>query len=254
MNSNHFTSFIQTQYDKDMEVLSVYGFIYGFLLIASIFYFIFNKTKNIQLVQNYSNPLNKNLNSRMKMYEIYTEYNKSHVGEEPFIVRLKGRNFKLIKKSQDYNKSMIELSSELMREFHAHTSMVFDDEIILIFSSSLYHQFNGNCMKLQSIIASYASSSLTLKTNTMCSFYCSIVDFKVSDKLLSTELINYIKWRINRAKSIHSNIWFIKKTTELKYVKFGLSMSQYNENEYINLFTSPILDTNIKLKKMEQIN
>jgi hypothetical protein len=291
------------EFDYELKILSIYGFIYGFLLIASILYFFKSKNKynlidhvdkselnminmsqgasqseeyerdNLSTQVSKYNPTHSNLHNRMKMYETYTEYNISHVGQEtPFIVRLKGRNFKSIK-INEYNNSMILLGSELMKEFHAHTSMVFDDELILIFPQSFYHQFNGNCMKLQSIIASYAASSLTLKLNTLCSFYTSIVNFPKQEFMsqgtlknkdfehkqsidLSYELLYYIKWRINRAKSIHSDVYFIKKQMKdnlYNYVKFGLSHIKYDDN-YINLFTSPILNTNIKLKKLSNIN
>ena len=116
------------EFDNELKILSIYGFIYGFLLIASVLYFFKSKNK-YNLIDNTDkselNIVKSNLHNRMKMYETYTEYNISHVGQEtPFIVRLKGRNFKSIK-INEYNNSMILLGSELMKEFHAHTSMVF---------------------------------------------------------------------------------------------------------------------------------
>jgi len=254
------SSMTSIELDNELRILSIYGFVYGFLFIASLLYFFTSKIKYTPVCENKLSELNmikSNLHNRMKMYETFTEYNISHVGQEtPFIVRLKGRNFKSIKLNE-YNNSMILLGSELMKEFHAHTSMVFDDEIILIFPTSQYHQFNGNCMKLQSIISSYAASSLTLKMNTLCSFYSSIVNFTQPDssEYVEYELLYYIKWRINKAKSTHSDVYFIKKQikdNENNYVKFGLSHIKYDDT-FIDLVTSPVLDTTIKLKKLSNI-
>ena len=255
--------------DNELKILLIYGFVYGFLFITSLLYFFKLENKNrLDIKNDCENKLyelniikSSNLHNRMKMYETYTEYNISHVGQEtPFIVRLKGRNFKSIKLNQEYNNSMILLGSELMKEFHAHTSMVFNDELILIFPASQYHQFNGNCMKLHSIVSSYASSSLTLKLNTLCSFYSLIVNFTKLESLHHEQdnkydILYYIKWRINKARSINSDIFFIKKQmkeTVYSYVKFGLSHIKYNDT-FINLFISPILDTDIKLKQLSNI-
>ncbi len=222
-------------YDE-MDILAVYGSVYSFILISSIIFFVYNRMKK-PMIEN-----RLNLNDQMKIAEVNTEYNVVIGQETPFIVRLRGRNFKLIKEIKDYDKIMQVLSCELMREFHAHTAVVFDDEIILIFPDS-YKQFKGNCRKLQSIISSYAASSLTLETNILCSFYCTIVE--------CDELIDYIKWRSHRAKSIQKEFNFIKKNLNFEYVKFNLK-SKYTE-EYNELFLSTILNTNIKLKNLTVI-
>ena len=54
----------------------------------------FNKKFKENNILNFNS---NNLNTRMKLYEDYTEHYVSKVGEEPFVVRLKGRNFKNIK-------------------------------------------------------------------------------------------------------------------------------------------------------------
>jgi len=234
---------------------------YGYIIFGLFFlYTTFKKLFNSQLSDNdNSNMIDLdtfNLNTKMKSFEEYTEHTLSTVGEEePFIVRLKGRNFKNIKNNEKYKSSMELLGKELMKEFHAHTAMIFNDEIVLIFSASQYHQFNGRCSKLQSIIASYASSSLTFKTNELCSFYCSIVDFNKK----THEMINYIKWRLHQASSLKIVPVFIKRQIvnisekpEYKHVKFILKYIRV-DNTFIDLFTSPNFepeDYNIKFKKI----
>jgi hypothetical protein len=216
----------------------------------------FNLDEEFDLKQSLDEDFNSNnLNTRMKLYEDYTEHYVSKVGEEPFVVRLKGRNFKNIKANEKYKSSMELLGRELMREFHAHTAMVFNDEIVLIFSASQYHQFNGRCVKLQSIIASYASSSLTFKTNELCSFYCSVIDFKSK----TDELIYYIKWRVHQALSLKLVPVFIKRQIiddtqplQYKHVKFMLKNIRVDDT-FINLFTAPNFepeDYSIKFRKI----
>jgi hypothetical protein len=239
---------------------------YSFLLVGIYFFYTFYKkiAKNqFNTLEDYNFETNSDvrnislsLNNKMKEYETYTENNISRVGTNaPFIIRLKGRNFKNIKSNNQYDISMHKIGQELMKEFHAHTAMVFDDEIVLIFSSSLHHQFNGRCIKLQSIISSYASSSLTFKTNELCSFHSSIVDFNEN----ITDLINYIKWRNHIAMSIKKVPIYIKKQLlddEYKHVKFMLKTIKVNE-EYMELFTDPIFDRtsyNIKFKKIYEMS
>ena len=238
-----------------------YGYIIcGLFILYNTFKKIINQKHELNLVE--SNEIeSNNLNTRMKLYEDYTEHNISKVGEEePFVVRLKGRNFKNIKANEKYKTSMELLGRELMREFHAHTAMVFNDEIVLIFSASHYHQFNGRCVKLQSIIASYAASSLTLKTNELCSFYCSIVDFKSN----TDEMVNYIKWRVHQALSLKIMPIFIKRQIiddietrlQYKHVKFMLKNIK-TDDMYINLFTAPNFDPgdySIKFRKIYDMN
>ena len=225
----------------------------GLFILYSTFKKLFNSKQQFNLDKEFDSS---NLNTRMKLYEDYTEKNIYKVGEEdPFVVRLKGRNFKNIKANEKYKSSMELLGRELMREFHAHTAMVFNDEIVLIFSASQYHQFSGRCVKLQSIIASYAASSLTFKTNELCSFYCSVVDFKAK----TDEMINYIKWRLHQALSLKIMPVFIKRqivddtqTLQYKHVKFMLKNIK-TDNTFADLFTAPNFepeDYSIKFRKL----
>jgi hypothetical protein len=209
---------------------------YCFILVG--LYFLYKSYKK-SFTQYRNLP---NLPNLMKRYESHTEMNVSKVGHSsPFIVRLKGRNFKNIKNNEKYDTSMQKIGQELMREFHARTAMVFNDEIILVFSESEYHQFGGRCIKLQSIISSYASSSLTLKLNELCSFHCSVVDFTEN----KYELLNYIKWRNQIASSLHKPPQYIKKQfiepiesiQSYRYIQFGLP-SIHTNYEYMDLFTT----------------
>lgn len=234
---------------------------YSFILIGLyIFYGFYKRISNSLEFDKFDNivpfPQHTNMSNRMKDYETHTE-SLSRVGDNtPFIVRLKGRNFKNIKNNKTYEISMHKIGMELMREFHAHTSMVFDDEIVLVFSRSLYHQFGGKCSKLLSVIASYASSSLTSKTTELCSFHCSIIDFKDNDD----DLMNYIKWRNHIALSTKKTPVFIKRSIidslEEKpvytHLKFTLKTIKLTD-EYIELFSDPNFDPNdynIRFKKI----
>ena len=225
------------------DLVLTYGYIlFGIVILFTTFKKLFKSNIHLSKTDLYSN----NLNTRMKLFEDYTEQNMLLVGEKyPFIVRLKGRNFKQIKTHDKYNYSMELLGKELMKEFHAHTAMVFNDEVVLVFPASHYHQFNGRCTKLQSIIASYAASYLTFKIDELCSFYCSIVDFNTK----SCEMINYIKLRNHQSLSLKIAPIFIKRQIisntnekmQYKHVKFMLKHIKV-DNNYINFFTAPNYD------------
>jgi hypothetical protein len=241
--------------------------------------------KRIQKIINESNNIKHDiipgeLDKRMKYYENYTETNVHTLGSDPFIIRLRGHNIKM---TREISTQFQYIAQKLIHEFHAKTAFISHDEIVLIFNSSTNHQFKGNCMKLQSIIASYASSLLTLSTKVgICSFQCNIVELPILRKntiiasdesnmidfsylfinmQLSSfqekkidnnfELVNYIKWRYNKALSIKSTPIFIKKqidnddNTKFKYIKFKLNKdSFYHKNDmmYYDLFISPLFE------------
>ena len=108
------------------------------------------------------------LGKRMKFYETHTENNVSVIPNAyPFIIKLDGRNFSKIFKNTtgsktnlpfyEYKHAMELTVVDLIKEFHATTGYTYSDKMILIFPPST-HMFNGRIMKLQSIIASFATS------------------------------------------------------------------------------------------------
>ena len=222
------------------DLVLTYGYIlFGIVILFNTFKKLFNTNKADLNFQS------NNLNTRMKLYEDHTEHNITTIGdEEPFIIRLKGRNFKKIKTHDKYKYSMELLGKELMKEFHAHTAIVLSDEIVLVFPAS-YYLFNGRCIKLHSIIASYAASYLTFKIDELCSFYCSIVDFNTK----SWEMINYIKLRNHQALSLKITPVFIKRQVvsntnermQYKHVKFMLKHIKV-DTDFIDFFTAPNYD------------
>jgi len=273
-----------TEYD----IFQIYGFIiFGLYLLYCLFKILcnMNRFKDIKFYNSNSDTdriqilgLN-NLDHQMKLYEYTTMYNLSDMGiEKPFIIRLNGRNFKKIKNKENYLIHLHMVSMELMKEFHVQTAMVFNNEINLICFPLNNPHFNGRYTKLQSVIASYAASSLSLKLNTVCSFHCNIVDFSNNNM----DLLNYIKWRYYQAKSIRVLPYFIKRQyidminkqngdlqnviptnndkPKYKHVKFLLNSNMVKmkeSDEYFKLFTKSNLNTteyNIKLPKLYEMN
>jgi len=257
----------QTNFRQENDNFLVYSFILcGLLFLFKLFRTILNSLKNESLTNTENTPQfitnsnADNLNTRMTYYEIRTETQLLEVGDgKPFIIRLKGRNFKNIKNNDNYTLSLQSVGMELMKEFHAQTAMVFNDEILLIFSPSKHQQFNGRCSKLYSVIASQASSLLSVKTQQICSFHCNIVDFDDSTE----ELLNYIKWRTFHALSLKTVPFYIKRMVTVaepenvyKHVKFTL-VNTSDCDEYLKLFASPNFNTNdytIKFKKIYEMN
>jgi hypothetical protein len=236
---------------------------YGFIMIGIYFLctsFVKMIRNNIpdDLLNNDIKIIPLNNHYKMKMYENYTDEHISHVGSErPFIIRLNGRNFKKIMHNDQYKISLESVGKELMREFHAQTAIVYNDEILLIFSPSENQQFKGKCRKLQSIIASFASSLLTLKLNEVCSFHLNIIDFYDNQ----SDMIHYIKWRYNNAMSLKKNPVFIKRQhtsieTKYKHIKFNLSNIR-DTDDYIMLLTCVnfnIDNYNIKIHKTYEMD
>jgi hypothetical protein len=174
---------------------------------------------------------------KMRSYEILSD---TVADNKPFIVKLKGRNFrKLFAKCENYNTAMHYTVEQLMKEFHAQTVLLINDEIILIFCCNTQELFNGNCNKIQNIVGSFAAATLSLKLNTICSFYSSILNFE------NYEIISYLNWKHKQHRYIDIIPVFIKRQSymdfgnkkQYKYIKFILNRIKYSE-EYYNMLCS----------------
>ena len=236
---------------------------FGLFVIFSYLIYVFSRYfRNTSTSSSLTNFIDSgNLNQRMKTYEYNTLYTFNLGVETPFIIRLNGRNFKNIKTKENYTYHLHVVGMELMKEFHAQSAMVYNNEINLVFYPIDNPHFNGICMKLQSVIASYAASSLSLKLHTLCSFHSNIVDFNNNNM----DLLQYIKWRFYQAKSIGMVPYFIKRklvvTDDIKsykHIKFILNSTQVKDfnDSYFNLFTEPNLIgcNDIKLPKLYEMN
>ena len=177
---------------------------------------------------------------------------------KPFILKLKGRNFKKIF-NEKYIVAMHHTVELLMKEFHAQTVLFVNDEILLVFHSRKEELFNGNYLKMQTTIGSYASSVLSLKLEKVCSFSSTVINFDTE-----YEIIKYLNWRQKTLLSHSSNMnlgdyeqdsttqdkmnrpVFIKRKSytdlnskkQYKYIKFILHKMKLN-NYYLDLLCSP---------------
>ena len=207
---------------------------------------------------NYCNVIDmipSNTFNRMLFYEEYSNKNINEVGYgDPYIVRLKGRNFKNI--PLDMFQYLQDVAMQTMKEFHAQTAIVISNEIILVFSGDIKldnNLFNGDTRRIGCILSSFASSQLSINTNIKCSFEASVIDFPVITnelKHFTFDYINYIKMKCNDMSVIGVNPIFIKRITDkserndsenipslgymYKYIKFTLDTVK--ANSWYNIF------------------
>ena len=167
----------------------------------------------------------------------------------PYIVKLDMRT-KNIRNLKCYTKELSYhmLALELIKEFHSDTAMMVDNMIILIFSNNMMRDtklFNGDNDKINSIIASYASSVLSLDMGKRCSFFSKKQPFDLKN-------ISSI-YKIAKSNNITS--YFIKKNNNINnnYIKFTLNKIKLNRF-YRNLLLKVINKKNISFNKFLDIN
>ena len=136
----------------------------------------------------------------MKEYEVYSDL-RVPVNSK-IIIRLDGRSFhsfarkmKLEKPYDDnFYKVMVEVCKDLFEEFSPLFIYAFSDEINILLDKI---PFNGRFEKINSVIASFASSSFTLNYNEEFSkpvaFDSRIIPINDSD------IYDYFKWRQDEA-------------------------------------------------------
>jgi tRNA(His) 5'-end guanylyltransferase len=160
----------------------------------------------------------------MKEYEVYSDL-RVPVNSK-IIIRLDGRSFHSFAQKMELEKPyddnfynvMMEVCKELFEEFSPLFIYTFSDEINILLDNV---PFNGRFEKINSVIASFASSSFTLNYNREFSkpvaFDSRIIPINNSD------IYDYFKWRQDEAWRNCVNgygIYFLKS----KY-----SSSQANE-------------------------
>ena len=102
--------------------------------------------------------------NNMKDFEIYSNLKVSKVN--PVIIRLDGRNFHTLSSDLNFEKpydvhfakAMSDVCSDIAKEFQPLFIYSFSDEINILLNEL---PFNGRVEKLDSVFASFASSSLT---------------------------------------------------------------------------------------------
>ena len=174
------------------------------------------------------------------------------MNQDSYIVKLEMRT-KSIKNTVCDNIAIAyhNMTVELIKEFHPTTSIVVGNTIILVFTNDNMTQlsnqnpphfiFKGSHDKLNSVIASFASSILSLKLNKPCSFFSTVIQ--------SNNNMHYILSLYKTAQAKNIIPYFIKRSKENdkndknKYVKFTLNRIKLNNN-YNKLFNES--DSNIK--------
>ena len=213
-----------------------------------------------------TNVIPDNMYNRMLFYEDYSNNNINEVGYgEPYIVRLKGRNFKNIPLNMFQYLQVT--AQQVMKEFHAQTAVIIQNEIILVFSGDMSidnNLFKGNTRRIGNIISSFAASLMAINTNVQCSFEASVIDFPaITDELkhLTFDYINYIRIKCLESRLVKVNPVFIKRVKEndiYKHIKFTLD--RVKANSYYNIFfttstfNSDAYNGKIKFSKFYEMN
>ncbi|MDO5826038.1 MAG: tRNA(His) guanylyltransferase Thg1 family protein [Methanosphaera sp.] len=144
----------------------------------------------------------------MKSYEIFS--NLKVVKDMPIIIRLDGRYFSRYTKALEFKKPFdtrlrdifIEVSKDLIRQFNARYIYTFSDEINMLLEDI---PFNGRIEKMDSVFASYATSSFnkqvylneelsekSIKSDILASFDSRVI-------MTPQNIANYFKWRQDEA-------------------------------------------------------
>lgn len=136
----------------------------------------------------------------MKEYEVYSDL-RVPVNSK-IIIRLDGRSFHSFSKKMEFEKPyddtfcdvMVEVSKNLFEEFSPLFIYTFSDEISILLDKV---PFNGRFEKINSVIASFASSSFTLNYDKEfpkpVAFDSRIIPINDSD------IYDYFKWRQDEA-------------------------------------------------------
>ncbi|WP_407380023.1 tRNA(His) guanylyltransferase Thg1 family protein [Methanobrevibacter sp.] len=136
----------------------------------------------------------------MKEYEIYSDL-RVPVNSK-IIVRLDGRSFhsfarkmELVKPYDDnFYKVMVNVSKDLFEEFSPLFIYTFSDEISILLDNV---PFNGRIEKINSVIASFTSSSFSINYNKEFSKPVAF-DSRVIP-INDDEILSYFKWRQDEA-------------------------------------------------------
>lgn len=160
----------------------------------------------------------------MKEYEVYSDL-RVPVNSK-IIVRLDGRSFHSFAKKMELEKPydenfcsvMVNVCKDLFEEFSPLFTYTFSDEISILLDKV---PFNGRFEKINSVMASFASSSFTLNYNEDFSkpvaFDSRVIPINGSD------IYDYFKWRQDEAWRNCVNAYGIH------FLKSRYSSSQANE-------------------------
>jgi len=243
-----------------------------FILVIFIVKIIKTILSSLKINNIFQNPLHPITVDNVLVSEIeeslpkdkYAHFNPT----TPYIVKLDMRT-KNIRNLKCYTKELSYhmLALELIKEFHADTAMIVDNMIILIFSNDMMRDnklFNGDNDKINSIIASYASSTLSLDIGKRCSFFSKKQPFdlkNISSIYKMAKSKNITSYFIK--KNIKNNNNNIKKNNNIKnnnikknknnYIKFTLNKIKLNRF-YSNLLLKVINKKNISFNKFLDIN
>lgn len=171
----------------------------------------------------------------MKEYEQFSQLKV--IPDMPIIIRVDGRSFsnytKELKLQKPFDERLrnifIEVSKDLIKEFNPKYVYTFSDELNILFTEV---PFNGRIEKIDSVIASFISSSfmkhiylnkeafdINLSKLKSVSFDCRII-------LTSNHIKDYFKWRQDEAwrnclnsyaQSVLNRTHTTKETSEILY-------------------------------------
>ena len=136
----------------------------------------------------------------MKEYEIYSDL-RVPVNSK-IIIRLDGRSFHSFAQNMelskpyddDFYKVMVEVSKELFEEFSPLFVYTFSDEISILMDRI---PFNGRVEKIDSVMASFASSSFTLNYDRQ--FPKAVAFDSRVIPMTNDKVYDYFKWRQDEA-------------------------------------------------------
>lgn len=174
----------------------------------------------------------------MKEYEVYSDLKVPK--NSKIILRLDGRGFhslsKLLNLEKPYDSNfsdlMVDVSLDIFKEFSPIFSYTFSDEISLILDEI---PFNGRIEKLDSVIASFASSSFSFNLNNYfknanlnkpISFDSRVIPIKDCD------IPKYFKWRQDESwrNCVNSyGIWVLKNQFSDKLANEKIKGLKYQE-------------------------
>ena len=160
----------------------------------------------------------------MKEYEVYSDL-RVPVNSK-IIIRLDGRSFHSFAQKMELEKPyddnfynvMMEVCKELFEEFSPLFIYTFSDEINILLDNV---PFNGRFEKINSVIASFASSSFTLNYNREFSKPVAF-DSRIIP-IINSDIYDYFKWRQDEAWRNCVNGYGIH------FLKSKYSSSQANE-------------------------
>ncbi|WP_407375664.1 tRNA(His) guanylyltransferase Thg1 family protein [Methanobrevibacter sp.] len=132
----------------------------------------------------------------MKEYEVYSSLRVPK--NSKIIMRLDGRSFHNLARDleltkpydEDFYKVMSEVCSDLFKEFSPLFAYTFSDEISLLFDKL---PFDGRIEKINSVIASFTSSSFVINYN--CQFKKPPAFDSRIIPINGSDILKYFKWR-----------------------------------------------------------